>query len=103
MTLDRIQIRRDYAANWTAANPVLQQGEPALETDTKQQKMGDGSTAWVSLPYIVAPTGAPLNSPAFTGTPTAPTPTPGDNTTKLATTAFVTAAGGGGGAVASVN
>lgn len=28
-------------------------------------------------------------SPAFTGTPTAPTPLPNDNTTKLATTAFV--------------
>ena len=32
---------------------------------------------------------APLASPAFTGTPTAPTPTAGDNTTKVATTAFV--------------
>jgi|SRR6185312_1476967 len=30
-----------------------------------------------------------LASPNFTGTPTAPTPTVGDNTTKLATTAFV--------------
>lgn len=29
------------------------------------------------------------NSPAFTGTPTAPTPAAGDNSTKLATTAFV--------------
>lgn len=32
---------------------------------------------------------APLASPAFTGNPTAPTQAPGDNTTKLATTAFV--------------
>lgn len=32
---------------------------------------------------------APLASPALTGTPTAPTPLAGDNTTKLATTAFV--------------
>lgn len=32
---------------------------------------------------------APLASPAFTGTPTAPTPTTGDDSTKLATTAFV--------------
>jgi hypothetical protein len=32
---------------------------------------------------------APLASPALTGTPSAPTPTAGDNTTKLATTAFV--------------
>jgi hypothetical protein len=32
---------------------------------------------------------AALNSPTFTGEPKAPTPLPGDNTTKLATTAFV--------------
>lgn len=35
---------------------------------------------------------APLASPAFTGNPTAPTQTTGDNSTKLATTAFVAAA-----------
>lgn len=32
---------------------------------------------------------APLASPAFTGSPTAPTPTAGDNDTSVATTAFV--------------
>ena len=32
---------------------------------------------------------APISSPTFTGTPTAPTPTSGDNSTKIATTAFV--------------
>lgn len=37
---------------------------------------------------------APLDSPAFTGTPTAPTPAAGDSSTKVATTAFV--AGGVG-------
>lgn len=45
---------------------------------------------------------APLNSPVLTGTPTAPTATPGDNTNNVATTAFVTAAvaaGGGGGGI----
>jgi len=47
---------------------------------------------------------APLASPALTGTPTAPTATTGDNTTKIATTAFViaNAGGGGSGAVSSV-
>lgn len=34
---------------------------------------------------------APLASPVFTGTPTAPTPSFGDNSTNIATTAFVTA------------
>lgn len=35
---------------------------------------------------------APLASPALTGSPTAPTPTAGDNDTSIATTAFVTGA-----------
>lgn len=35
---------------------------------------------------------APLASPTFTGSPVAPTPTAGDSTTLLATTAFVTSA-----------
>lgn len=34
---------------------------------------------------------APIASPAFTGTPTAPTPTAGDDSTNIATTAFVQA------------
>lgn len=36
---------------------------------------------------------APKASPAFTGTPTAPTPDSEDNSTKIATTAFVKAQG----------
>lgn len=40
---------------------------------------------------------APKASPTFTGTPAAPTATPGTNTTQLATTAFVEAAVGSGG------
>ena len=35
---------------------------------------------------------APLTSPAFTGTPTAPTASDGTNTTQIATTAFVQSA-----------
>jgi hypothetical protein len=50
----QIKIRRDTAANWTTANPILGQGEPALETDTAKQKIGDGATAWTSLAYIGA-------------------------------------------------
>lgn len=36
---------------------------------------------------------APINSPAFTGSPTAPTPSAGDNSTRIASTAWVTAKG----------
>ena len=49
----KIQVRRDTAANWTAANPTLLRGEIAFEYDTKKVKIGDGSTAWVSLAYAL--------------------------------------------------
>lgn len=46
-----IKLRRDTAAAWTSANPVLAPGEPGLETDTNSIKYGNGVTAWNSLPY----------------------------------------------------
>lgn len=44
---------------------------------------------------------APLESPAFSGTPTAPTASIGTNTTQIATTAFVNSAVSAGGALPS--
>ena len=49
--VDKIQIRRGTAANWTSNNPTLSAGEYALETDTGKTKMGDGSTSWTGLSY----------------------------------------------------
>jgi len=46
-----IQVRRDTAAAWTAANPTLAAGELGFETDTTYYKIGNGSTAWNSLAY----------------------------------------------------
>lgn len=46
-----IQFRRGTAAEWTAANPILAQAEMGVETDTDKFKLGDGATAWNSLPY----------------------------------------------------
>ncbi len=56
----RILLRRDTEANWTAADTVLLSGEPGYATDTGELKIGDGSTAWTSLPsYVgIGPTGA---------------------------------------------
>ena len=50
---DRIQIRRDTAANWASVNPVLAQGEMGLETDTERMKLGDGTTVYTALNYFV--------------------------------------------------
>ena len=47
----QIQFRRGTAAEWTAANTVLAEGELGLETDTTYYTIGNGSTAWTSLAY----------------------------------------------------
>lgn len=69
---DLIQIRRDTAANWTSANPVLAQGELGAETDTSKIKIGNGSTAWTGLSYLIDAGGyATLSGvQTFTGTKT---------------------------------
>ena len=46
---DIIKMRRDTAANWTTANPILADGELGFEKDTKCYKMGDGVTSWNDL------------------------------------------------------
>lgn len=45
-----IQVRQGTAAYWAAEDPVLGAGEPGWETDTRLLKIGDGVTAWTSLP-----------------------------------------------------
>ena len=50
----RVQLRRDTSANWTSGNPVLKSGEIGYETDTKQLKIGDGTTYWVDLAYFAS-------------------------------------------------
>jgi len=49
----QIQIRRGTASQWTSTNPTLASGEWGFETDTKKGKIGDGSTAWNSLAYVL--------------------------------------------------
>lgn len=50
----KIQIRRDTAANWTSANPILAIGEIGYETDTGKLKIGDGVTVWASVAYFTS-------------------------------------------------
>jgi len=46
-----IQARRGTAAQWTATDPVLADGEFGYEKDTQKLKIGDGVTIWSLLPY----------------------------------------------------
>lgn len=48
----KIQLRRGTTSQWSTANTILLAGEQGYETDTKRIKIGDGSTAWNSLPYF---------------------------------------------------
>lgn len=53
MTRQRIKLRRDVATAWAAANPVLLAGEVGFESDTRLLKIGDGTTVWNLLAYVV--------------------------------------------------
>lgn len=72
-----------------------------LPSGINANKIADGSVSNTEFQYLDGvssaiqtqiDTKAPLASPTFTGNPLAPTASPGDNDTSIATTAFVTAA-----------
>ena len=61
----------------------------ALDTlEELANALGDDPNFATTMTNLIAEK-APLNSPALTGTPTAPTPESGDSSTTIATTAFV--------------
>lgn len=47
----RMQQRRGDAAEWTAQNPILGDGEIGFERDTGELKIGNGVTHWNDLAY----------------------------------------------------
>lgn len=71
----KIQLRRDTPANWTSYNPVLAPGEPGCELtgsplQCTAQKIGDGVTHWLDLPYALVVGSAPwvdAEHPSFGG------------------------------------
>lgn len=65
---DIVRQRRDTAANWTANNPILFDGQLGFETDTLAFKIGNGATAWNSLLYVVSPSGQSFPIAAAGGT-----------------------------------
>ncbi len=60
-----------------------------LSIKTGAVKVKDSEGDYVDIDLTLSDGYAPLESPAFTGTPTAPTPGVSDDSTKVATTAFV--------------
>lgn len=57
-----IQFLRGTQSVITASNKILADGQPLYEKDTNKLKVGDGSTAAKSLPYIKVETDSTLSS-----------------------------------------
>jgi hypothetical protein len=81
-----------------ATTEFVQSALPAVPVSSVAGKTGAVTLVEADISGLVSNLAlkAALASPAFTGTPTAPTATAGTNTTQLATTAFVQEALGGG-------
>lgn len=79
MSLTRIKVRRDTAANWAAENPVLADGEPGALVEAGQPsrlKLGDGVTAWADLPFLLDEETGSANYTALGSYAVAPTTGP---------------------------
>jgi hypothetical protein len=79
----------------TAPNPALGDASGRVATTLFVDESVEDLRSWTASYFatlVNLSAYAPLNSPVFTGTPSAPTPAPGSNTGQLATTAFVAAA-----------
>lgn len=50
----KIQFRRGTAAEWSAANPIPDYGEPCFETDTGIARIGDGASSYLGLPRFIS-------------------------------------------------
>lgn len=92
-----------------STNRTIAMGTPSTITGSSSNAANaDGSHSHaINLGVASVSGAAPLNSPALTGTPTAPTQLSSDNSTRIATTAFVQAVlagvGGSFGALAYLN
>ena len=67
----QIQMRRDTAAAWLLADPLLAEGEFGYETDTGKWKNGNGIDIWSILPYLLDPT-VPVTFPLYVVHPAPP-------------------------------
>lgn len=54
----KIKLRRDTSQNWNNIDPTLASGEPGYDTTNNKLKIGDGTTAWSELNYLLD-TGVP--------------------------------------------
>lgn len=49
----KFKLRRGTAYEWAEKDPILDDGEPGVESDTSRLKIGNGMTPWSLLSYIL--------------------------------------------------
>jgi len=97
-SLDAAKLTGTVAsARLTGTYAISISGNAATATSATTATTATTASNSNALGGVAAASWAKLASPAFTGNPTAPTQAGADNSTKLATTAFVQAAVAGGG------
>lgn len=50
--MTRLEYTGDLSINWKNKNPILEDGELVIETDTKLFKKGNGYTPYIDLEYM---------------------------------------------------
>jgi hypothetical protein len=48
----RITFRKGTTAEWAAADPILMDAEPSVDTTVNKFKIGDGESRWSQLSYV---------------------------------------------------
>lgn len=92
---DVIRVKRRASPGANGAPTSLANAELAYNENDQTLYIGEGTGGSGGSATVIRPVGglgtfAKLNSPALTGTPTAPTnPSPSDSSTQIATTAWV--------------
>lgn len=70
----KIQLRNDTSAAWSAANPVLMQGEVGIDRDSGRIKIGNGVTPWNGLPFALTGPEGPAGAAGLGAMLTGPAP-----------------------------
>ena len=62
-----VQIRRGTTSQWSQSTKVLKVGELGIDTTLNKLKIGNGTSLWANLPFIIGDTGAASTVPGPKG------------------------------------
>ena len=62
-----VQIRRGTTTQWAQSTKILKVGELGIDTTLNRLKIGNGTSLWANLPFIIGDTGAASTVPGPKG------------------------------------